>query len=73
MRTHGLTVIIGLVAVAALVVCTGCGMFTPERNARRVAIMKEDMSHIPDEVDWLLGLDDYSSLYDDTLPPYKFY
>ena len=70
MRNRCLRAFFCLLAVAGLVLSTGCGMFTPERNQRRLDVMKADMARIPDEIDWILGLDEPSSLHEETFPPY---
>ncbi len=71
MRNRWLAAMLCLVAVAGLVISMGCNAFTPERNRRRVAVMQSDMDRMVDEVDWLLGLDEPSTLYEDTFTPYR--
>jgi len=67
MRNRWLAAILCLVAVAGLFVSQGC---SPQASARRAHVIKRDLSRIPDEIDWLLGLDEPSILYEDTFPPY---
>jgi len=53
-------------AVCALIfgVC-GCSAFTPEKNRRRAYVVKADLEHLIDDVDWILGFDKPSMLYED--------
>jgi hypothetical protein len=66
MRSRWLVTILCLATMIGLFVSTGC---SPERNARRVSTMRSDWERIPDEVDWLFGLDEPSILYEETFPP----
>ncbi|MFO8007217.1 MAG: hypothetical protein R6V05_05700 [Candidatus Brocadiia bacterium] len=72
MAKRCLVILLCLLAVAALTMSTGCGYFTPEKNARRLRVARADLERIPDEVDWALGLDAPSILYEDGLPPYRY-
>ncbi|MGD2174019.1 MAG: hypothetical protein PVJ27_01345 [Candidatus Brocadiaceae bacterium] len=72
MRKRSLSVLLCLLAVVGLVVSMGCNAFTPERTQRRVSVARQDLGRIPDEVDWVLGFDEPSIIYDDSFPPYKY-
>ncbi len=61
-----------LLAVVAVAMTAGCGMFSPERNQRRADIMGADLRRIPDEVDWILGFDQASTLSEKSFPPYAY-
>ena len=68
MRSRWVTALVCLVAVAGLLVATGCSQ---ERNARRAYVIKSDLDRMPDDLDWLFGLDEPSILYEVTFPPYR--
>jgi hypothetical protein len=58
--------IICLAAVVGLIAGTlGCGLFDPDRNRRRGYVMRTDLEHFVDDLDWVLGLDEPSMLYED--------
>jgi hypothetical protein len=58
--------IVCLLALFGLVLgLCGCGMFDPDRNRRRRYVVKTDLEHFVDDLDWILGLDKPSMLYED--------
>ncbi len=72
MAKRCLAIFLCLLAVAALILSTGCAYFTPQKNARRLRVARADLSRLPDDVDWVLGLDEPTILYEDGLPPYRY-
>jgi len=67
MRKRWLAVVMCLVIGATFAVSLGC---TAERSATAVASIRSDLNRLPDDVQWVLGLDEPSILYEDTFPPY---
>jgi len=59
-----------LLAALAIVASLGCNAFSAERQSRRVYVIRTDLDRIPDEIDWILGLDEPSIIYEDSFPPY---
>ena len=63
-----------LVRIACvLVVCSfalsvGCNAFSAERNRRRMYTVRTDLDRMVDDVDWILGLDRPTKMYDPTKP-----
>ena len=57
-----------LTAAFVCMVCAGCAFFTPERNRRRMHVIRTDYQHMLDDLDWILALDKPSRLYDDRRP-----
>lgn len=51
------------VLAAVLLGLCGCGMFDPDRNRQRRYVVKTDLEHFVDDLDWILGLDQPSMLY----------
>jgi hypothetical protein len=70
MSSRWLTVVLCSLALIGVSLSLGCAeMFSAERNRRRSYVMKSDVDRIPDEIDWALGLDEPSTLYEDSFPP----
>jgi len=57
-----------VLAVLGLFIAYGCHPFTAERNRRRVYAVKTDLEHMVDDVDWILGFDRPTRLYDESRP-----
>ncbi len=57
-------------AAMGLIMSLGCNAFSAERQRRRAYSIRTDLDHMVDDVDWVLGLDEPSSLYEETFPPY---
>ena len=61
--------IILLIAVvgAFFTACEAMQYHTPARERRRRHVVETDLYHMADDIDWVLGLDRPSTLYDQTL------
>jgi len=70
MRNCWLTRLLCLVAVMGLMASLGCNAFTAERQRRRALSIQKDLDHMVDDVDWALGLDEPSTLQEESFPPY---
>ncbi len=68
MRKRWLAVVMCLVIGATFAVSLGC---TSERSAIAANSIRKDVSRLPDDVLWVLGLDEPTILYEDTFPPYN--
>ena len=67
MRNRWLAAVLCLVMAAGFIVSLGC---TAENTATAAASIRADARRLPDDVLWVLGLDEPSILYEDTFPPY---
>ncbi len=47
--------------------CRAMEYNSPRRTRRRQNTVKKDLGHLSDDIDWLLGLDRPSRLYDQSL------
>ena len=70
MRKRWLVRLTFMLTVAVIIVSVGCNAFSEERQRRRSVSIWTDLDHMVDDVDWALGLDQPSSLYEETFPPY---
>ncbi len=68
MRKRWLAVVMCLIIGATFTGTLGC---SSTRSATAVASMRQDLNRLPDDVQWALGLDEPSILYEDTFPPYN--
>lgn len=72
MRQRSVILTLCLLAVIGLIVSTGCNAFSPEKMERRRRVVRQDLQLIPDDVDWVLGLDEPSVVHEETFPPYRY-
>ncbi len=72
MRKRCVSLLLCMAALVGLTLSLGCNAFAPERNQRRMQVVRSDTRRIPDEVDWILGFEEPSQLYEDTFPPFKY-
>lgn len=71
MTSRWLTVLLCTLTVLGMALSLGCAnAFTEERTARRAYAIRTDLDHMVDDVDWALGLDEPSILYEDSFPPH---
>jgi hypothetical protein len=71
MVSRCLRVLLCLLVVAGLAMSLGCrNTYSAERVRMRTYSMQTDADHIVDDVDWALGLDEPSILYEDSFPPH---
>ena len=56
-----------VLAVSIVVVCGCASAFTPERKRRREIVVKTDMEHLIDDVDWILGFHRPVRSFDETM------
>ncbi|MFW6189207.1 MAG: hypothetical protein ACOC7T_02140 [Planctomycetota bacterium] len=70
MRNRWLSAVLCLLVAVGLIASMGCNAFTAERNRRRAYVARSDADRIADDVDWLLGLDEPSILYEESFTPY---
>jgi hypothetical protein len=68
MRKRWLAVVMCLVIGATFAVSLGC---TPQRRAIANASVNNDVNQLQDDLQWIVGLDEPSILYEDTVPPYQ--
>ena len=68
MTRRGLSTLLCLLAVLGFALSLGCSV-TEERRSRRRYAVREDLHHMRDDLDWALGIDGPSILYDDTMTP----
>jgi hypothetical protein len=60
-----------LLALVGLVLSLGCNAFSAERTRMRSYSVRTDLDHMVDDADWMLGLDEPSTMYDESLAPYR--
>ncbi len=72
MRNWWLTRLLCVCALAGLVVSLGCNAFSADRQRRRAISIRTDLDHMVDDFDWILGLDEPSTLHEQSFPPYKY-
>ena len=71
MASRWLTAFLCLLTVVGISVSLGCAnAFTAQRRRMRIQSVEVDSDNIIDDVDWILGLDEPSTLYEDSFPPY---
>ena len=71
MSSRWLTGVLCLLAAVGLAISAGCSnAFSAERNRRRAYVVRRDLDRMVDDVDWILGLDEPSIIYEDSYPPY---
>ena len=65
-----MTLLVAFLAAIILASTLGCAnAFSEERNRRRLQVIRMDLEHMVDDIDWVLGLDEPSVLYEDSFPP----
>ena len=67
MISRWITVVLCFVMFIGVSASLGC---TAERNRYRANSIGDDLDHMVDDVDWALGLDERSMVYEDTFPPH---
>jgi len=73
MKSHWLAGLVCVVTLAAMVLSAGCSNpVSADRNRRRAYVVQTDLDHMTDDIDWALGLDEPSILYEDSFPPYGY-
>ncbi|MHC4592490.1 MAG: hypothetical protein ACYS8L_07340 [Planctomycetota bacterium] len=71
MASRWLTVTLCMLTLIGTLVSLGCAnAFTEERTRRRQYAIETDLDHMIDDIDWVLGLDEPSILYEETFPPH---
>lgn len=71
MARRWVAILVCLLAAAALCASLGCrNALSAERVRMRTYSMQTDADHIVDDVDWVLGLEEPSILYEDSFPPH---
>ncbi|MHC4480309.1 MAG: hypothetical protein ACYS8K_03775 [Planctomycetota bacterium] len=71
MASRWLAGLLCLVTLMAILLSVGCAnAFTEERVRRRKFAMETDLDHLIDDVDWALGIEEPSILYEDSFPPH---
>lgn len=71
MSSRWLTGLLCLLTIVAMAISAGCSnAFSAERNRRRTDVMRRDLDRMADDWDWLFGLDEPNSVYEDGFPPY---
>jgi hypothetical protein len=66
-----LTGLLGLILALVLMFSAGCHPFRADRQAMRLDSISKDVDRSIDDIDWALGLDEPSMLYEKTFPPYR--
>jgi hypothetical protein len=69
MKSRFVRGLICLVALGAATVLTGCST-TPAQARSRARAHRLNMDMMRHEVDWIIGMEDASILYDETMAPY---
>ena len=69
MRSRCLVFLLSLVALAGVLCTTGCSTTPAQRRTRALAAYT-DRENMKREIDWMLGLEDPSMLWDYSFPPY---
>jgi hypothetical protein len=67
MIARWLTVVLCFLLLVGISAALGCSV---ERNRYRTDSMRTDLDHLVDDVDWALGIDEPSILYEDSFPPH---
>ena len=68
MASRALTMLLCLLTVAGFAMSLGCAV-SEERSRRHAYVIHEDLHHLGQDIDWVLGLDEPSGVYDDSFPP----
>jgi hypothetical protein len=68
MRRKWLVHTLCLLAVLCISLTAGCNAFTPERNRMRMHSIRTDLDRMVDDVDWILGLQEPTPLYNPMRP-----
>jgi len=70
MSRRWLSTVACLLALAAISISLGCSHYwARERTRRRADVVKMDWYRTGDDLDWVLGFDESSILYEDSFPP----
>jgi hypothetical protein len=69
MRSRCLVLLLALVALLGVLGMTGCST-TPAQRRTRALTIHTDRENMKRELDWMLGLEDASILWDYSFPPY---
>jgi hypothetical protein len=70
MARRSLTTVAFLLVIAGACVSLGCSHYwAAEKTHRRIEVAKSDWNRAGDDLDWALGLDEPSIMYEDSLPP----
>jgi hypothetical protein len=56
-----------LLALGFVVSLCACNAFSPQRQRRRAYVIRTDLDRMVDDVDWILGLHQPTSLYNETV------
>jgi len=69
MKNRFIVAALCMLALAGAALLTGCQV-TPEQSREQAYVKHMDRSRINDDWTWILGLDDPSILYNESLPPF---
>lgn len=69
MRSRFIAILVSLAALAGLFCMTGCNTYPAQRRTRQLTIA-QDRENMKREIDWMLGVEDPSILWDYSFPPY---
>ena len=58
-----------LSAVVGIVLAMGCGRLSAERKRRYRYVIRTDLQHMWRDMEWIVGLDEPSIVYEDSFPP----
>jgi hypothetical protein len=71
MLTRRLTWLLCLAALFCTVLTSGCSS-DPARRYTQTYTVRTDLGRLAHEIDWILGLDEPSILFDASMPPYYY-
>ncbi len=72
MRNRLLGWFVGVLVIAGMALSTGCSnAFSAERTRQRDYVVNRDLDGIVDDMDWALGLDEPSMIYEESVTPYR--
>ena len=72
MKNRWLRWFVCVLVVAGMALSAGCSnAFSAERTRRREYVVDTDLDGIVDDLDWALGLDGPSMIYDHSTTPYR--
>ena len=69
MRSRCFILVVSLFALAGISLSSGCSTYPAQRRTRQVT-MTTDRENMKREIDWMLGVEDPSMLWDYSFPPY---